>query len=156
MSRLILKPIKPVINTAPPIPKEVEAVLFRVLAEEIRTAVNRQPPPPARPVANTTPPAWAVALTKRIEETSQKLNELTALQKASEQRARQPMVEFITANSDIYTADDLGKMGQADLERVHRLVLRAVGPRRGIMNVAAARGLIAKPQSLIEAIQARK
>lgn len=150
MSRLILKSTKPKPTLPPAIPPEVEAVLLRVLAQEIREAINLPPAPAARPVATATPPAWAVRLQQQIQATGKRLDELSALQAATTAHRRQPLIDYILVNSDLYTAEELEKLSPGELERIARLVDQAVGPK-GRRNMLDAQGLIALPQSILNA-----
>jgi hypothetical protein len=124
-------------------------------------------PPPAPQPATEEAPAWATALIQKVDAQGQQITQLAGQLSANAAVARQPLVDFITANTELYTAEMLAGMETEGLEKIYQLVAQATGKQAepivpnfiglgGRLGVNSAASEIAKPPSLIEAIQKQR
>jgi hypothetical protein len=129
-------------------------------------------PPPPTPAPTPAPateeaPAWAAGLLKTVEEQGKLIQDLAGQLSANAAVARQPLVDFITANTQLYTAEMLAPMETEALEKIYQLVSQATGQQvepvapnyiglGGRLGTNTKAGEIAKPPSLIETIQKQR
>lgn len=104
------------------------------------------------------PPVWLKPLTDKIEAQGKKIDELTGQLAANAAKARQPVIDFIVTNSDLFTPEELAAKPTDELGRIKQLVAAANHypidySGRGLPTVNMAGDQIAQPPSLIEAIQ---
>lgn len=133
---------------------------------EAAPPVETPPPAPAPP--DDAPPAWAATLVETVEVQGQLIQQLAGQLTANAAIARQPLVDFIVANTQLYTAETLAGMETEGLEKIYQLVAQATGQQvepvvpnfiglGGRLGTNASKeGEIAKPPSLFEAIQEQR
>lgn len=143
------------------------------LSESLEEAAPPADPPPPAPAPTPTPapsdeaPAWAAGLLKTVEEQGKLIQDLAGQFSANAAIARQPLVDFITANTQLYTAEMLAGMETEGLEKIYQLVAQASGKQvetpapnyiglGGRLGTNANKEEVAKPPSLIETIQKQR
>lgn len=133
-------------------------------AETPAPAPSSTPAPSPTPATSETPsneaPAWAKALTDKIEAQGKQIEQLAGQLTANAAKERQPVIDFITANSDLFKAEELQAKPMDELERIKQLVAAANHypvnyAGLGMPAVNAAGDQIAQPPSLIKTIQER-
>lgn len=140
------------------------------LSESLEEAAPPADPP--APAPTPTPPteeapAWAAGLLKTVEEQGKLIQDLAGQFSANAAIARQPLVDFITANTQLYTAEMLAGMETEGLEKIYQLVAQASGKQvetpapnyiglGGRLGTNANKEEVAKPPSLIETIQKQR